>query len=338
MSKHEIKIKKSIVHILDNTVQVPVLSDFELSITSDIEVFLEKHINRILEDISCKTVYFKEETNFVKQSCNKLSGDVENFIEISRDVASKLYEIMIKHVNIPSADVAFVLFELDNQLHLGILKLNYQQSYIHFIDENTEGRQNKIIRQVTTLPSENQKIDEAMLINLMDFSIILKEKKYEIDGNKEFYLSRLFLKTTNVLSDKEKIDIIDKASKKIIKKYYNEEPTKVAEVRNVIAESVEKSNSIDLDEIKTKVFFRSPEIQNEYLEEVQKKGIEDKLITVSDNASKKVSNKHRLVTDNDIEIKLPPSYLTNKDMVEFITNPDGSIAIVIKNIRSIKDK
>ncbi len=338
MSDSSFRIRKAIVHILDNKVQAPVLSDFELSITPEIGDFLKKHVNRIFEDIDNKKVFFKQDDNFVKQSCMNLNSDIEGFIDISKEIASSLYELMLKNVDIPSADVVFIVFDFNSNLYMGILKFNYKQSFIHFIDENTEGRQNKIIRQKTTLPSANQKINEAVIINLKDYSILLKEKKYNIDGNKQFYLSKLFLNTTNVLSDKEKINIVNKASKKILKKYYNEDLTKAAEVKNVIAESVQQTSTIDLNEINTKVFSKNPQIQNEYIEEIKNKGIEEESFIVSPNVEKRVSKKHKIITDNNIEIKLPPSYLTNKEKVEFITNPDGSLAIVLKDIRNIKDK
>lgn len=338
MNNGKLKIIKAIVHILDNTIKVPVLSDFELSNISDIDMFLEKHINKTFEDIDCKSVHFKDDNNFVKQSCIKLNSSIENFTSVSRDIASKLYELVMKNPDIPSSDVVFVVFNLNNDDYLGILKLNYKHSFIHFIDENTNGRQNKIIKQKATLPSENQKIDEAIFINLKDFSIILKEKKYDINGSKQFYLSTSFLDSNNVLSDKEKIDIIDKSSKKIIKKYYDNDLTKIAQIKNVIAESIEETNTIDINQINTRVFPNNQEIQNEYTEEIKSKGIEDESFTISQNAEKKITRAHRIITDNNIEIKLPSSYLTNKDKVEFITNTDGSIAIMLKNIKSIKDK
>ena len=44
----------------------------------------------------------------------------------------------------------------------------------------------------------------------------------------------------------------------------------------------------------------------------------------------------RLVTDTGIEIKVPVSEYDNKDKIEFITNPDGTISILIKNIKTIR--
>lgn len=338
MSDVQISINKLIVHILDNTVGMPVLSDIEHTLEADVENFLIKHISKLFKDINTKKVFFKDAESDIKRKCTYMSSNSDDFINITQEISTQLFDIMYKNPDIPAADVAFTIFKMDNVKYLAILKLNYKPSYIHFINENTDGRENRIIRQKTTLPSESQRIDEAVIVNLQDYSLFLKEKKYEIEGAKQFYLSTLLFNTTEVFSDKEKLDIINKASKKIVKKYYDGDYTKMAEIKNEIAESVEKSKSINLNEITNKVFPKNPDMKKSYIEEVNKSGIEDNAIRVSENAEKKVSKKHKIVTDNNIEISLPPAYLTNKETVEFLTNPDGSISIVLKNIKSIKDK
>ena len=39
-----------------------------------------------------------------------------------------------------------------------------------------------------------------------------------------------------------------------------------------------------------------------------------------------------------IEITIPSDIYENKEMVEFINNPDGSISVLIKNIDSIMNR
>ena len=47
MVKEDIRIKKVIVHILDSTIGMPVLSDCELEYGSEFAEFLKEHIARI---------------------------------------------------------------------------------------------------------------------------------------------------------------------------------------------------------------------------------------------------------------------------------------------------
>ena len=168
--------------------------------------------------------------------------------------------------------------------------------------------------------------------------ILLKEKKYEIDGEKEYYLSKYFLKSQDKLSDKEKVDIINKASKKIVKDYYDGDVKKMAEIKTAIVESIEETDSIDIDHITSKAFNNNLELKEIYSEELQNKGLTEKAIEVNENVIKKISRTQRLVTDDGIEIKIPINYLTSQDKVEFINNADGTISILLKNIRDIQDK
>lgn len=331
-------IKKLIVHVLDGSVGTPVLSDLEYDIDPEIKEYIEKHIFKLFKDIDLKKVYFENNDNEVRQNCLRLKKGESDFVEVSKEIASKIYRLMNQNPDIPSADLIFVLFKLDNVDNIGIFKFNYKESYIHFLQEGQEGRVVNIIKQRTALPAPTQKIDEGIMINMDDFSILLKEKKYEIDGEKQFYLSRKILESTDVLSGKEKIDIINKASKKIVKKYCNDDVTKIAEIRNAIAESVEDGNIINIEEVGDKVFAGNPEMQKIYTEEIEKRGLKEKSVPVSENLEKRVMKKQRLVTSDGIEIKLPASFLSRQDKVEFISNIDGTISIILKNISEIEDK
>ena len=44
------------------------------------------------------------------------------------------------------------------------------------------------------------------------------------------------------------------------------------------------------------------------------------------------------MTDTGIELKIPMEEYNNKDRIEFITNADGTISVLIKNVGSIESK
>ena len=60
MIKEEIRIKKVIVHILDSTVGLPVLSDKEIEFGSDFADFLKEHIYKVASCDDCKPCRFYE--------------------------------------------------------------------------------------------------------------------------------------------------------------------------------------------------------------------------------------------------------------------------------------
>lgn len=333
-----INIEKKILHILDASVGLPVLSEEEHPDDGEISEFIESHIKNIFADINIKNSFFKEGHNDIKNLAIDIANDEDLFIEKTQDFANQMYNILSTNVDIPPCDLICSLFKGDGKRYLGFFIFNYKTSFIHYVEELEEGRRNTVIKQSTTLPNINQKIDQFVIIDLEDFSILLKEKKYEINGLKEFYLSKYLLKSEELLSNKNKVDIVDKVTKKIVKDYYDDDVVKLAQIKSIMRENVEEDGSIDVDNIKTEVFKDNLDIQEKYEEEIEKKGLVDKSIEVNENLSKRISKTQKLVMDNGIEIKVPIEYLAGDEKVEFLNNSDGSISILLKDIRSIVGK
>ena len=63
MNKEDIRIRNVIVHIMDPTIGMPVLSDTELEYGSEIAEFLKEHIARISSGDDAKECrFYKEES------------------------------------------------------------------------------------------------------------------------------------------------------------------------------------------------------------------------------------------------------------------------------------
>ena len=331
----EITIKKAVLHILDNNVNIPVLSNTELEIDDAISDFLGKHITKIFSDNNLKNSRFTGESNKVGFLCAALNDNADDFLAISLDIANTLFNIMVKNVDIAPADLICCLFFSNNQPYLGILKLNYKSSFTHYVQQSEEGNNNLIIAHKTLLPSEGQKIDECILINLEDNSIKLIEKEYEINGTKDFYLSKLFLVCSSELSNNAKLKILDKVTQKINKKYFDEDFDKVAKLKKAVSERLEEGDSIQVDTLVEEVFDSNIDIQNEYLTEVRNAGLTENAIAIPEDLAVKRFTTHKIKTDTGVEINFPLNYYNNKEKMEFINNPDGTISIIIKNVGKI---
>lgn len=333
-----INIEKIVLHILDPSVGLAVLSEEEHPNSSEIMEFVEKHIENIFLDVNIKKSFFKQENNLIKSLCENISYDNDLFLEKTKEIAGLMYNIMAQNADIPPCDLVCSLFKGDERLYIGFFIFNYKTSYIHYVEESENGRLNRVVKQSTTLANINQKIDEFFVVDLEDFSILLKEKKYEINGEKDFYLSKHLLKSVDRLSDKAKVDIVNKVTKKIVKDYYDNDVTKLAEIKSVMRENIDEDDSIDIEKIKTKVFKDNIDIHRIYDEEIEKKGLTEKTIEVNENLSKKIPRFQKLVMDNSIEIKIPIEFLGRDEKIEFLNNPDGTLSILLKNIRDIEGK
>lgn len=334
----EINIEKIILHILDPSIGLPVLSEEEHPFSGEIIEFIKSHIEKIFNDVNVKKSSFINDNNQMKNLCMEISNNNNLFIEKTKGFSQMMYNLLSQNVDIPPCDLICSLFKGDDKSYLGFFIFNYKTSYIHYVEELESGRLNTVIKQSTTLANINQKIDQFFIVDLEDFSIFLKEKKYEINGEKDYYISKYLLKSVDSLSEKAKMDIVNKVSKKIVKDYYADDVTKLAEIKTAMVESVEETNSIDVDSVKTKVFKNSPDIQKIYDEEIEKKGLTEKSIPVNEILSKKIPKTQKLVTNDGIEIKIPIELLTGDEKIEFLNNSDGTISLLLKDIGSLQGK
>ena len=111
---------------------------------------------------------------------------------------------------------------------------DYRQSYIHFVEKEDEATSNKIIKHRTVLPSVTHKLDEAILLSFNDLSLRVVEKKYEIQGKKEYYLSKYFLECSWEFSTNAKISMINIAMEQVYKKYFENSIDKKVKFKKAI--------------------------------------------------------------------------------------------------------
>ena len=181
----EIIIHQAILHVLDTTLDAPVLSGSCMEPTAEKMAYLQYHIEKLLasDDIrQCRPLPDSAFRNELEQN--------KDFVDLSCRIAGVLFDYMHAHTTIPGADLAVVDFTRDGEPWLGILKLNYKNGYTHYTEEVGGAPVNSIIQQRACLPTQSGKVEEGALVDLTDYSMRLLEKKYDIDGHKEFYASR----------------------------------------------------------------------------------------------------------------------------------------------------
>ncbi|TYQ16716.1 UNVERIFIED_CONTAM: nucleoid associated protein NdpA [Acetivibrio alkalicellulosi] len=329
----EIIIKRAVLHVLDIGSTMPLLSKGDIEITEELSEYISKHIRKVIEDPNTKKAQFIESENPMYILVEALSE--ENFLTMTSNMANNLFELMLKHVDIPSADMLCCIFEEAGRDYLGILKMNYKSAFTHWVDNSEEGNINTIIRHKTLLPLEGQRIDECALIDLSDYGLRILEKKYEINGEKEFYLSQYYLKCKSQLSTNAKLKILDKVSKDINKKYFDEDFEKAIQIKKAVTECLEENEVIQIDNIAQKVYDKNIDIRNEYVEEISKAGLQEKEIVIPEKIVEKKFSVQKIKTDTGIEVNFPLEYADRSDKIEFINNPDGTISILIKNVEKI---
>lgn len=102
--------------------------------------------------------------------------------------------------------------------------------------------------------------------------------------------------------------------------------------------SVKENNSLAVEEVKEKVFKDSPQMQAELEEMLEKYNMTKEVVEPKSQATIQKFQKQHLTTDTGIEIIIPMEEYGGPEEVEFITNEDGTISVLIKNIGRLSTK
>ena len=266
----------------------------------------------------------------------------EDFVAVSKEIAGLLYDIMSGNIDIPPADLMVVRFREGEEEYLALLKMNYKAFYTHrtMAAGDGEGNSNEIIRHKSILPSESQRLTEAAVIRLNDLALQVIERKYEVNGEKTNYFSFLFLKCSAHMSHKSKLAIVSRAVESVQKEGFDETERfeKQMRAKSIIQEEIEEKGGFVVEELAEKIFEQEPELKVAFQDKMEKYDmVKEEIQPRSDNTVRKYQSQH-LYTDTGIEIKIPMEQYKNPQSVEFITNPDGTISVLIKNIEHLEAK
>lgn len=326
----EIIIHQAILHVLDTTLDAPVLSGGGMELTAEKTAYLQNHIEKLLASDEIRQCRPLPDSAFR----NELEHN-QDFIDLSCRIAGVLFDYMHAHTTIPGADLAVVDFTRDGAPWLGILKLNYKNGYTHYTETVEGAPVNSIIQQRACLPTQSGKVEEGALVNLTDYSMRLLEKKYDIDGHKEFYLSSVVFQYTQAEPEKKKLQAIQEAAAQAVKAAYEDEPHADAQVAMLIAnQAADNDNQVSVEQVRQQLAEEYPLAAVPFDDYVEKSEVLEEAaapVTVTPARIRRMESRS-IRTANGIEVKIPTELLNSDSELEFLHDPDGSVSLLIKNV------
>ena len=326
----EIIIHQAILHVLDTTLDAPVLSGGGMELTAEKTAYLQNHIEKLLASDEIRQCRPLPDSAFR----NELEHN-QDFIDLSCRIAGVLFDYMHAHTTIPGADRAVVDFTRDGAPWLGILKLNYKNGYTHYTETVEGAPVNSIIQQRACLPTQSGKVEEGALVNLTDYSMRLLEKKYDIDGHKEFYLSSVVFQYTQAEPEKKKLQAIQEAAAQAVKDAYEDEPHADAQVAMLIAnQAADNDNQVSVEQVRQQLAEEYPLAAVPFDDYVEKSEVLEEAaapVTVTPARIRRMESRS-IRTANGIEVKIPTELLNSDSELEFLHDPDGSVSLLIKNV------
>lgn len=134
------------------------------------------------------------------------------------------------------------------------------------------------------------------------------------------------------------MSIVTKAVDQINKTYYEDNFDKQMETKSILQNELVQEGTVSIPKITEKIYGNEPEIKEAFKEKLEKYHIEEEEIKPQSQSTIRKLEKQFLTTDSGIEINIPMEQYNNPQNIEFITNEDGTLSVLIKNINRLAAK
>ena len=289
---------------------------------------MTKTIEKTISSDDVKNCFFRSETN-IWQQCKDVSW---NLISVSQSIAKEMFIIMRRNKEIPVADLLFGIANVDSHRYFFMLKLDYRSAFTHFVKTIDSQISINIIQHHVLFPAQAPKIVEGFLIDMDMPSVKVIERKYMVDGIKDFYISTQILGCTESKTPRQKTTKLLQVAEKIANLYYSDEDEMDIHISTTMHEELQKGQVLSVENLGQKFFSKNLAAQEEFFERLSAVDISrDEELSLSERFQRKFQ-KQAIRTSSGVEIKIPTQVYSNADEIEFINNPDGTVSLLIKNI------
>jgi hypothetical protein len=328
-------IKHAILHILDKNSGNLIASQGEMNLgQAGLHEYIEKLVNKLMTGDFKPGVLTGDD--YLAQVIDDNNG--LDFAQKTTQLAEKLFEVIAASEDVPAGDLLSFEFSEGADDFFGLIKLNFAPRFAHIVDYQDDLMVNNLVLNQAVLPGASQRPDEGILVNLMDGSYQLLEKRYLIDGHRINYFSERFLQIAPEESTKDNIKQLKRAVVNIADKYDVPEHEALAATQNVIFESAGEDGVIDVAQVGEAVFKDNLSAKQAYREAVTERELESAIKVENPERVEKKYRMQRFKLDSGIEISIPMDIYQDRSKVEFVNNADGTMSLVIKDIESIINK
>ncbi len=333
MRSSDIEILKCYLCTLDYDLPFPNYNEVKISDEDELYRYILQLLSSNYDNVSSKRAQFDDDsylTGILPQDEKGLDG----FVDI---VSEKIHGMIKSGAEIRSGSGIFVWALVLEQPVVAFFKMNFQNKFMCFLSDTgaVSWHMNSKV-----LPASSQKDYEYFIINIPDKTVRMSDSVCYVGNENLNYLAGKVLMLDAKRSEKERITRFDNAVVETIKECYEEKeaPKKILEYKAEIAGTVDSTGSINVSDIEKTVFADNEKAAGLYESRIAEEEIPWEPMTVSPKMERTIKKKQKIVTDSGIEILIPVEYLTDESVFECVDCPDGSVSIIIRGAKSIRNK
>lgn len=327
-----IELKSAVLHSLDQNPGTPVFSQSALDGSAFLNEYIRKRLRRLEKSENCR---ISTTSSILGQTLDQALAwtDWQIFYPLSVRLAEQIFEY--RKGSGRGADLLAAVFQYEQRLYFYTAVLDYREALVHQLQQQDERTALTLHPAQAVLPSAFTPVSLEFCTNLFDGSTRLVEKT-----EKGFApLSRTLLNEQFDLSVKEKIQ----AARQIVQQLHEqsdelEQISRRAEFKQKVTESLAEKESVDLETVLEEIYEQEPERLIQAKARLQDQGLDHQRLTVPRSPAVTRLKTQKLVTDSGISLVLPVEALQDRNVIEFLPQPDGSLSILLKNVGHLKEK
>ncbi|MEG2787680.1 MAG: nucleoid-associated protein [Romboutsia sp.] len=332
-------IHKFIVHVLDKNSDVPILNDFEGKVNQEVDKFFQKVIKRVTKDDDLRKGIFKNyNDNIIKNCCEHIIYDENTFLENTKEIAAYLFDIMKINSEIESCDLAVCLYTIKDEKYIAILKLDYKKLYTHSIEFIDDKFNIQMVANEIGIP-ETGRQKQCAIIGTSGVNDQYHLRLLDKDSEKEEIESKFiteFLNAEKIDDDKYKTKVFKNSAENWITNALSEDIKQAEDVRSILNYTLKEKHEIDINDF-VESSIKDDNLKESFKEHMEDKGLEEGFSIDKKWVEKKLK-KRSIKTDNGFDVKGDLSDFEDPMKYSVRQNIDGTIDIVIKNIRFYEEK
>lgn len=339
----EININEAVIHVLDNNSDVPILNEYALDLNEDMYNILLKLIKKGLNDEKLRYAVFNDEkVNVVASQSQKYLNGENNLLDVSKELAKELFNIMVSGGGIPSCDFITVSFTTEFGPILGLFKMDYIRNYTHLIQIIDDKMSIDVVPQIACLADKVQKIQKCAFIkpcreeNSFDLMLIDNQSNKVDEDHGNAYFVKSFLKCVVIENERDMTKNFMAATERYARTNFREDASKQEMFRKDVKRQLEEKESIDIKEFAENIFEDNGDIES-FTDHMKKYDVAKTVDIDKEYVAKKL-RRTRLKIEGGIDIYIDEDTYNDKSQFEVQRNGDGTINMVIKHISNYIEK
>ncbi len=350
-----LRVAQAVLHVFDFDSGSTFFSQepLDLSVRAT-RSYVQRHLRKTLSNAESRHGEFAPESGFAAELERYLRGERE-FVEFSQEIAQWFWEELRRAEDLEQCDLLVADFTDTDEAKVvagssdadvdaafdgpagkrffAVMLLPRKQSFVHEVG----GEANDICRQDSTLPNPTQKVESYLLVDAENMAIDFHDKDRSIAGQKTQIIPDGFLQCTTQASSHEVIEEVNVIVQDLAEEYGLTPAVEVSKAKSVVARHADADEVFEPAQIGREVFEERPDLAERYEERVREAKLPEEA-PVRRGVANRLTKSHRIKTDTGIEITFPSELTEKPGYLEFTTEPDGHISIVIGNVARIENK